>query len=138
MTIAAQPIRPRRVEGDQQHIGAVGSRRDRLVTPAGQYTGRQREHQEGWIRFGDGTVPSDHFRRNVFVSFQEDPVGVHTRHLIGIDCLLWGSDYPHTESTFPRSTEILDDVMKGVPDDERQRMVCANTARIYGFAPPAG
>jgi predicted TIM-barrel fold metal-dependent hydrolase len=101
------------------------------------YTYAQREHQDGWIRFGDGTVPSDHFRRNVSVSFQEDPVGVHTRHLIGIDCLLWGSDYPHTESTFPRSTEILDDVLKGVPDDERARMVCTNTARVYGFEPPA-
>ena len=101
------------------------------------YTYHQREHQDSWIRFGDGTVPSDHFRRNVFVSFQEDPVGIQTRHLIGVECLLWGSDYPHTESTFPRSAEILDTVLKGVPDDERARMTCGNTARIYGFAPPA-
>jgi predicted TIM-barrel fold metal-dependent hydrolase len=102
------------------------------------YTYSQREHQDGWIRFADGMRPSDHFRRNVFVSFQEDPVGIATRHLIGVDCLLWGSDYPHTESTFPRSGEILDDILKGVPDDERARIVCANTARVYGFEPPEG
>jgi predicted TIM-barrel fold metal-dependent hydrolase len=101
------------------------------------YTYAQREHQEGWARFADGAVPSDFFRRNAFVSFQEDPVGIHCRHLIGVDCLLWGSDYPHTESTFPRSAEILDDILKGVPDDERTRIVQSNTARIYGFKPPA-
>jgi predicted TIM-barrel fold metal-dependent hydrolase len=101
------------------------------------YTYTQRERQVGWARFADGVIPSDFMRRNVFVSFQEDPVGIHCRHLIGVDRLLWGSDYPHTESTFPRSQQILDDVLKGVPDDERTRIVRDNTAAIYGFDVPS-
>jgi predicted TIM-barrel fold metal-dependent hydrolase len=101
------------------------------------YTYAQREHRDHWGTFADGVVPSDFFRRNVFVSFQEDPVGIYCRHLIGVDTLLWGSDYPHTESTFPRSREIVDGILDGVPDDERLRILQTNTAGVYGFEPPS-
>ena len=55
------------------------------------------------------------------------------RGIIGVDNLLWGSDYPHLESTFPRSREILDRVMAEVGEEERDRMTRRNTARLYGF-----
>ena len=32
---------------------------------------------------------------------------------------MWGSDYPHSESTFPRSRKILAEILAGVPDDEQ-------------------
>jgi nitroreductase len=59
-------------------------------------------------RFKDGALPSDFFRRNVFISFQEDTLGIQLRAHIGVENLLWGSDYPHAESTFPRSRQIVD------------------------------
>lgn len=101
------------------------------------YTYTQRERHEGWIRFADGALPSDHFRRNVFVSFQEDPVAIHCREQIGIGALCWGSDYPHTESTFPRSREILGELLHGLPDADRVRMTRDNSAALYHFDAPA-
>jgi predicted TIM-barrel fold metal-dependent hydrolase len=101
------------------------------------YTYTQRERHAGWIRFADGLLPSDHFRRNVFVSFQEDPVAIHCRALIGAEGLCWGSDYPHTESTFPRSREILDGILRGVPEHECERITRGNSAELYRFDPPA-
>jgi hypothetical protein len=101
------------------------------------HTYTQRERHEGWIRFADGMLPSDHFRRNVFVSFQEDPVAIHCRALVGADLLCWGSDYPHTESTFPRSREILGGILRGVPVTERLRITRENSAALYRFDPPA-
>ena len=59
-------------------------------------------------------LPSDFFRRNMFVSFQEDSLGIALRHHIGVDNLLWGSDYPHSESTFPRSREIVARILEAV------------------------
>ena len=53
-------------------------------------------------------LPSDFFRQNVFCSFQEDVQGIRDRYVIGIENLMWGSDYPHQESTFPKSREILE------------------------------
>ena len=49
------------------------------------------------------SLPSEIFRRQVFVTFQEDPVGVPLIEQIGIDNVMWASDYPHPNSTFPDS-----------------------------------
>ena len=50
-----------------------------------------------------------------------------------VDTLMWGSDYPHTESTFPQSHKILERILDGVPEGERQKIVRDNAARLYGF-----
>ena len=53
--------------------------------------------------------------------------------MIGVENLMWGSDYPHAESTFPKSLEILDRILKGVPDEERALIVGENAAKVYDF-----
>ena len=58
--------------------------------------------------------------KNVFLSFQEDDLGVQLRSIIGVDNIMWGSDYPHQEGTFPLSQAILDEVFTGVPLEERE------------------
>ena len=76
-------------------------------------------------------LPSDYFHRNVFLSFQEDSLGVRDRHIIGVDKLLWGSDYPHQESTFPRSQQILEQILTDCTEDEKAKITGQNAARIY-------
>ena len=46
---------------------------------------------------------------------------------------MWGSDYPHTESTFPRSREILDQILEGIPEEEQAKIAGGNTAKLYHF-----
>jgi predicted TIM-barrel fold metal-dependent hydrolase len=119
---------PRLRVGSVEHeLGWVPFFLDRL-----DYTYTQRARRPWWYRFKDG-LPSDFFHRNVFLSFQEDAVGIRERHAIGVDQMMWGSDYPHTESTFPQSQKLLDRVFAGVPDDERCRITRDNVARLYGF-----
>ena len=96
------------------------------------YTYRER-HGEALYRFKDGLVPSDFFRRNVVLSFQEDAIGIRLRDVIGVDNMMWGSDYPHSESTFPQSRQILAEILEGVPADEQAKIAGANTARVYHF-----
>lgn len=86
-----------------------------------------------WLRFPDGTLPSDYFKQNVFMSFQEDEVGIRVRDVVGIEGLMWGSDYPHTESTFPRSREITDQILVGVPPLDKDLILRDNAAKLYGF-----
>src|SRR5712664_4551321 len=96
------------------------------------YTYRER-HEEALYRFKDAMRPSDFFHRNVFLSFQEDGIGIRLRDVIGPDNMMWGSDYPHSESTFPQSRKILGEILAGVPEDEQAKIVGANTARLYHF-----
>jgi Amidohydrolase len=71
--------------------------------------------------------------RGLVPSFQEDDMGVRDRALIGADLLVWGSDYPHTESTFPRSRTILERILEGVPREEPRQITRQNAARLYRF-----
>jgi predicted TIM-barrel fold metal-dependent hydrolase len=96
------------------------------------YTYRER-HGEAIYRFKNGMLPSDFFRRNVVLSFQEDAIGIRLRDVIGVDNMIWGSDYPHSESTFPQSRKILAEILAGVPDDEQAKIAGGNTARVYNF-----
>jgi predicted TIM-barrel fold metal-dependent hydrolase len=96
------------------------------------YTYRER-HEEAFHRFKSDMRPSDFFHRNVFLSFQEDAIGIRLRDVIGVDNMMWGSDYPHSESTFPQSRKILAEILTGVPEDEQAKIAGANTARLYGF-----
>jgi predicted TIM-barrel fold metal-dependent hydrolase len=89
--------------------------------------------QQATYRFKDHMRPSDFFRRQIWLSFQEDDLGIQWRHLIGVDRLMWGSDYPHAESTWPKSQEILDRILTGVADEERAQIAGGNVARLYNF-----
>jgi predicted TIM-barrel fold metal-dependent hydrolase len=113
------------------------------------------EHEGGWIpyflwqmdwtfdkrirrRYQDSLIsrrPSEYFHENIYVSFIYDPGVVESRHVIGLDRLMWGSDYPHEQSTHPRSREIVSELMVGVPQDEVDAMIYHNTAQLFGFTP---
>jgi predicted TIM-barrel fold metal-dependent hydrolase len=97
------------------------------------YTYTQRQGNRDYYRFNTGILPSDFFRANVFCSFQDDALGIRERYTIGVEGLTWGSDYPHTESTFPRSREIISERLKDLPPHEQEMIAFGNLRRIYRF-----
>jgi predicted TIM-barrel fold metal-dependent hydrolase len=120
---------PRLLVGSAEHeLAWVPYFLDRL-----DYTYTQRARRAHWHRYSNDALPSDFFRRNVFLSFQEDGMGIRDRALIGVDLLAWGSDYPHTESTFPRSRTILERILAGVPREEQRQITWRNAAGLYRF-----
>lgn len=79
-------------------------------------------------------LPSHYFRRNMFVTFMEDADGVQLlRHRIGIENILWASDYPHPPTTWPRSQAAVAEQFAGVPEAERDLMVAANARRVWNL-----
>ena len=78
-------------------------------------------------------LPSDFFHRNVFMAFQQDDIGIRLRDVIGVDGMLWGNDYPHPESTFPQTQRILEEILADCSEEEKDKIVAGNAARIYGF-----
>src|SRR5215471_14989327 len=61
------------------------------------------------------------------LSFQEDAIGIRLRDVIGVDNMMWRSDNPHSESTFPQSRKVLAEILKGVPEDEQAKIAGGNT-----------
>lgn len=114
----------------EHELGWIPHFLDRL-----DYTYTQRQGNNRYYRHERAERPSDLFRKQVFCSFQDDELGIRERHVIGLEGLTWGSDYPHTESTYPRSIEIMSDRLQGVPAHEQQLIAYGNLQRIYGFSP---
>ena len=84
-----------------------------------------------WHRFEEDMLPSDYFHRNIFLGFQEDALSIRDRHIIGVDNLHWGSDYPHIESTFPKSQQVLGEILADCTEEEKARIAGGNAARVY-------
>lgn len=86
-----------------------------------------------------GERAQDVWHRQFYATIEDDHPAIATRHLIGVDRLMWGSDYPHVDSTFPCSLEVLDEVFDGVPAADRAAITRNNVIELYGlggqFAP---
>ena len=91
----------------------------------------QKRHM--WIEPKLEMKPSDYFRRQGGATFGDDPVGLNNRDVTGVDCLMWGNDYPHDEGTFPNSREVIERTFKDIPEDEKWKIVGGNAARVYRF-----
>jgi hypothetical protein len=90
------------------------------------------EDHRRWMEPQVDEAASFHFQRQFLATFGDDRAGVRIRDLIGVDRLMWGSDYSHTGGTFPHSQgQIIKDFL-GVPGGEGRQMVAGNAARLYG------
>lgn len=75
--------------------------------------------------------PSEYVRDQCYWGFMYNPVGVEMRHHIGVDRIMWGADFPHTETDWPHSLDILDEIFAGVPEEEKYKMVCGNIIEFF-------
>lgn len=81
----------------------------------------------------DDVLPSEIFRRNMYLCMIEEPICLKYRHDIGVDRIMWECDYPHTDSTWPRSVETVNEILDAasVPDDEAQAITYGNAERVF-------
>lgn len=96
-----------------------------------------REHH-AWVSPRLAELPSAYFRRQGFVTFQRDPIGIANAERTGARCLLWGSDHPHPEGTFPHSRRVVEEQLRGVPRETAERIAWRNAAEIYAIPLPDG
>jgi predicted TIM-barrel fold metal-dependent hydrolase len=82
----------------------------------------------------DKTVrPSELFRDHMYGCFISDRAGLKARHDIGIDNLMFESDYPHSDSQWPHTRKLLESALADVPDDEAAKLVELNARKLYNF-----
>jgi predicted TIM-barrel fold metal-dependent hydrolase len=79
------------------------------------------------------TKPSDLFKRQVWVTFQEDYPAMRLLDFFGEDKLLWASDYPHPDSVWPNSHEVVARQMAHLRAEQRYKLTRGNAAALYGL-----
>jgi predicted TIM-barrel fold metal-dependent hydrolase len=94
-----------------------------------------RKQRNGSFLTGTREPRSEIFRRQVFVTFEEDDVGLQIAALngVGADNYMWGSDYPHPASTFPKSRSAVDHMFSSLPAQLKENLTSKNVARVYGI-----
>tara|TARA_Y100001934_G_scaffold222736_1_gene265977 strand:+ start:1735 stop:2898 length:1164 start_codon:yes stop_codon:yes gene_type:complete len=80
-----------------------------------------------------GERPADVWQRQFYCTIEDDRPAILTRELIGVDNLMWGSDYPHVDSTWPCSLDVLDEIFEGVPAADRNKITNENVKALYGI-----
>jgi predicted TIM-barrel fold metal-dependent hydrolase len=78
--------------------------------------------------------PSEYFQRQMWATYIDDYVGVANRRFIGVDRIMWSSDYPHQASSWPHSQEVVSRDFKEASPDEVFKITRGNVAKLYGFA----
>ena len=77
--------------------------------------------------------PSEYVRRNLWATFQDDPIGPMLFRYFGEDNFMWASDFPHTDSTWPNSLKVIEQDFEGVPDAVKRKIICDNAAKLYNI-----
>jgi predicted TIM-barrel fold metal-dependent hydrolase len=95
------------------------------------------EEHENWVKPKLAEPPSAYVKRQCHVTLGADRAPLLTREITGIEPLMWASDYPHPEGTFPESQAVVERIFTGVPDDEVRAIVGGNAARLYKVEVPA-
>ena len=79
-------------------------------------------------------LPSHYFHQNVYLTFIDEPDAMyHARERLGVENIMWSSDYPHPVSSWPNSRSMVDGMFAGVPAHERELVVSGNAARVWGL-----
>jgi predicted TIM-barrel fold metal-dependent hydrolase len=89
--------------------------------------------QRQGYRFPDiKELPSFYFHRNIWLTYIYEPESIRLlRHRIGVDRILWSTDYPHPITSWPESRQLAAQSFQGVPVKERQAILCGNAAKVW-------
>ena len=82
---------------------------------------------------GMSRKPSDYFRSNVYANFWYERVGIEMRRHIGVDNIIWETDFPHTTSTYPKSKETREAALADVPEPERRKILVDNAVNLFNL-----
>jgi predicted TIM-barrel fold metal-dependent hydrolase len=76
-------------------------------------------------------LPSEYVKDHVYFSVQYERVAVETRHHIGVDRIMFATDFPHIECEWPNSVSVIKEIYANVPENERNRIWAANAVDFF-------
>jgi predicted TIM-barrel fold metal-dependent hydrolase len=86
-----------------------------------------------WAKIKLERAPSSYIKSNWFFTFIIDHYGVKNRHAVGVDNIMWSTDYPHHGCDWPHSRKVVGEMFANVPPAEQRKVLFDNAARLYGI-----
>jgi len=81
--------------------------------------------------------PSEYAWTHCHFGIVRDPVAMQMKHLLHLDRIMWGSDFPHSVGSFPESRQWIDEIFAPCTDEERRTILVENPCRYFGLDPDA-
>lgn len=78
-------------------------------------------------------LPSEYFNEYIYVTFQDDTSLKHVTGAVNMKRMMWASDFPHSDGTYPRTREIIENVTEGMTTEQRRALLCDNVVELYGL-----
>ena len=91
------------------------------------------EYKDRLFHIGLPEAPSYYWKRQGYSTFQQEFVSLDQVERIGVNNIMWGSDYPHQDGVFPDSRKAIQEGLGHLPEDVLRKIVCENAARVYKF-----
>lgn len=85
----------------------------------------------GWGEINIVDPPSHYWYRNFAATFIMDVIGLRIRHAVGVDNMMWSTDYPHHGCDWPYSRKVIDETFVGIDQDEREKILAGNAIRLW-------
>lgn len=89
----------------------------------------------GWVRPELKEKPSSYVARQIHGTFQWDPTGLRNLARTGVEPLLWGSDYPHSEGTYPHSRKVVQELFDQFTQEDATAILGGTATRLFHFDP---
>ena len=100
---------------------------------AANYMDETWHKQRHWVNSVLEHEPSYFMDRNIYASFIHDRVGILTRDLPGAGNIMWSSDYPHSETTFPNSMQKIEELFEGVPEADKAMIIGGRAKALFNL-----
>lgn len=93
------------------------------------------ERHRNWMdpRVQLSKMPSEYFSENIYTTFQDDYVAFRSADQMNWRRLLWASDFPHSDSTWPWSQDVLTEQTAGLSGEQLEGILSGNVAELYGI-----
>ena len=93
------------------------------------------ERHRNWMAPGVelSKMPSEYFSEHIYTTFQDDYVAFRSADQMNWRRLLWASDFPHSDSTWPWSQDVLTEQTEGLSDEQLEGILSGNVAELYGI-----
>ncbi len=91
--------------------------------------------RHNWVARGViDELPSTYWNRQFHATFEDDLVGLRTLDRLGVDNVMWASDYPHPDSTWPESQKVVEEDFRELASEDKEKIVWRNAATLYGLS----
>ena len=82
-------------------------------------------------------LPSEYARRHFYFGIVRDPLALKMRDLLPVENLMFGSDFPHSVSSYPETSRWLEVIFEGVPEALRRKVLVDTPCAYFGLDPEA-